>query len=124
MCGDAKIRYHFPNKIELDAGERVVLEELLPGTSEFVERAVAPDNVRDMESIPAWVRSIALARGGEAWRAVTERGEILCAYSVGDLAKELGANPVITMHPRDQFYLLIARLLLGISIGWGRPAIQ
>jgi hypothetical protein len=28
-------------------------------------------------------------RAAEAWRAVTERGELLCVYSVDDLAEEL-----------------------------------
>jgi hypothetical protein len=113
MFDDVEIRYHFPDEIELDPGEPVILEKLLPGGSEFVQCAVAPDNVRDIESIRALVRSTALDRGGEAWRAVTERGELLCVYSVNDLADELSGKPVMTMHPHDQLCLAVARLRMG-----------
>ena len=113
MFDDAEIRYHLPDEVELDPHEHVMLEKLLPGRFEFAECAVAPDDVRDIKSIRALVRSTALARGGEAWRAATERGELLCVYSVSDLAEELSGGPVVTMHPRDQFCLAVARLRMG-----------
>jgi len=117
MFAGPEIRYHFPYEVELDAYEPVILEKLQTGASKFVRCEVAPDDVRDMETIRAQVRSIALARGGEAWRAVTERGEVLCGYSVSDLAKELGAKTVITIDPRDQLCLAVARLRMGVPIG-------
>ncbi len=70
-----------------------------------------------MESIRVLVRSTSLARGGEAWRAVTKRGELLCVYSVNDLAEELSSKPVITMQGRDQLCLAVARLRMGVSVG-------
>jgi hypothetical protein len=70
-----------------------------------------------MESIRAFVRRVALDRGGEAWRAVTEHGELLCVYSVNDLAEELSGKLVITMRPRDQLCLAVARLRMGVLIG-------
>jgi hypothetical protein len=48
---------------------------------------------------------------------VTERGEILCAYSVYDLADELSGKPAITLHPRDQLCLAAARARMGVSVG-------
>jgi hypothetical protein len=48
---------------------------------------------------------------GEAWRAVTERGELLCVFSVYDLAHEFSGKPIITLHPRDQLCLAAARAL-------------
>jgi len=116
MLDSVEIRYHFPNEIDLELGEPVILEKKGTGAFEFVQCCVAPREVRDMESIRALVRSTALARGGEAWRAVTERGELLCAYSVGDLARELSGKPDITLHPRDQVCLVLARLRMGILV--------
>ena len=55
--------------------------------------------------------------GSKAWRAGTERGEVLCAYSVYDLADELSGKPVITLHPRDQLCLAVARAQMGVSVG-------
>ena len=47
--------------------------------------------------------------------AMTERGEVLCDFSVSDLAKELnGGKDCITMHPLDQFFLGVARARLGV----------
>jgi hypothetical protein len=115
MSGDA-IRYHFPDEVKLDVCEPIFLEEFQIGAPEFAQRETAPNNVRDMASIRALVRSTALARGGEAWRATTERGEVLCCYSVTDLAKELGANTIITMLPHDQLCLAVARWRLGVCI--------
>ena len=117
MFDDAEIRYHFPNEIALGSGEPVILEKRLTGTSEFVQCHVAPNDARDMELIRAFVRHVALARGGETWRAVTERGEILFVFSVYDLADELSGKPVITLHPRDQLCLAVARARMGVSVG-------
>jgi hypothetical protein len=36
---------------------------------------------------------------------------------VNDLAEELSGKPVITMHPRDELYLAVARLRMGVSVG-------
>jgi hypothetical protein len=113
MSGDA-IRYHFPDEVKLDVCEPIFLEKFQIGTPEFVQRETAPNNARDMASIRALVRSKALACGGEAWRVTTERGEVLCCYSVSDLARELGANTIITMQPRDQLCLAVARQWLGV----------
>jgi hypothetical protein len=67
-----------------------------------------------MESIRAYLRSTAFARGGE-WRAVTEDGDVLCGYSVNDRADELrGTKSAITWHPRGQICLAIARVQLGV----------
>jgi len=82
------MRYHFPDEVELDPREPVIIQKLLTDTSEFVQCGVAPSDVRDMESIRAYLRSTAFARGGE-WRAVTEDGDVLCGYSVNDRADEL-----------------------------------
>ena len=117
MFDDLEIRYHFPDEIDLDPGEPVILEKQITGTAEFVTCDVAPNDVRDIESIRALVRRIALDRGGEAWRAVTKRGEILCVYSVFDLADELGAKPVITLDPLDQLSLAVARAIMRVSVG-------
>ena len=111
------MRYHFPDEVELDAREPVIIQKLLTGTSEFVQCGVAPSDIRDMELIRAYVRSTAFARGGEAWRAVTEDGDMLCVYSVHDRADELrGTKSAITLHPRDQLCLAIARLQLGVRV--------
>ncbi len=82
MFDDVEIRWHFPEEVELDPREPVIIQKLVAGTSEFVKCGVAPDGVRDMDSIRAHVRSLALAQHGEAWRAVTQRGELLYVYSV------------------------------------------
>jgi len=116
MFDDVEIRYHFPDQVDLHPVEPVILEKQLTGTSEFVQCDVAPNDVRDMESIRAFVRHVALARRDEAWRAVTERGEVLCAYSVYDLADELSGKPVITLHPRDQLCLAVARARMAVSV--------
>jgi hypothetical protein len=109
MFVDAEIRYHFPIEVNIDDGEPVFLEQMLNGTSEFVRRGIAPNRPRNIDAIRASVRNAALTQGGEAWRAVTERGEVLCTYSVVDRAIELGANSVVTLHPLDQFWLAMAR---------------
>ena len=114
---DVEIRYHLPDEVDLDPCEPVILEKQLTGTSQFVQCGIAPNDARDMKSIRAFVRRVALARGGEAWRAVTERGEVLCAYSIYDLADELSGEPVITLHPRDQLRLAMARARMGVSVG-------
>lgn len=117
MFDDLEIRYHFPDEVDLDPGEPVILETQLRDTPVFVQCGVAPTDARGMELIRAFVRHVALARGGEAWRAVTERGEVLCAFSVYDLADELSGKPVITLHPRDRLCLAVARARMGVSVG-------
>jgi hypothetical protein len=114
MFDDIEIRYHLPSEIDLDLEEPVILEKQLTGTSEFVSCDTVPGNLRDMRSIRTFVRNVALQRGGEAWRAVTERGEVLYVYSVEDLADELSGKPVITLHPYDQFCLVLARTRMGL----------
>jgi hypothetical protein len=56
----------------------VSIEMMVSGECEFAQCGIAPDDVRNMDSIRALVRSVAPAGNGEAWRAVTERGELLC----------------------------------------------
>jgi hypothetical protein len=75
MYDDAEIRYHYPDEIDLDPREPVIIEMMVSGECEFAQCGIAPDDVRNMDSIRALVRSVALAGDGEAWRAVTERGE-------------------------------------------------
>jgi hypothetical protein len=116
MFDNMETRYHFPEEVDLDPDEPVILERQLPGTSEFVQCGETPIDSRDMESIHASVRNVALARGGEAWRAVTQRGEVLCAYSVYDLAREFSGKPVNTLHPFDQLCLAVARVRMGVSV--------
>ena len=96
MSKNLEIRYHFPREVELEADEPVVLERRLIGTSEFIRYGVAPNSARDMKSIRVILRDVALRHGGEAWRAITQRGEILCVFSAFDLAKELN-------HKRSHF---------------------
>jgi hypothetical protein len=117
MFDEEEIRHHFPDDevdLALDPSEQVLLEKQLPGGIEFAQCGVVPDDIRDMKSIRAFVRRVALAGGAEAWRAMTERGEILCAYCVSDLADELGGGPFLTRH--DQLCLAAARSIMGGSV--------
>jgi hypothetical protein len=109
MFDDREVRYHFPDEVELDPREPVIIQKLVTGTSEFVQVGVAPSDVRDMKAIRAYVRRIALTRGGEAWRAVTERGELLCIFSVYGLAHQLSGRNTIRLNDDDQYHLGVAR---------------
>jgi hypothetical protein len=117
MFDDLEIRYHFPDSVDLDPSEPVILERLRTGSHEWVRFGVAPDDVRGIDSIRAHVRQVALDRGGEAWRAVTERGEVLVVYSVSDRADELNGKPAVTLHPRDQLSLAMARVEMCATLG-------
>jgi len=108
------IRYHLSDDFLLDAGELVFLDQLETGTSDWVRRDSVPEDKKTPESLRAFVRETALQQGGEAWRAMTERGELLRIFSVNELATELSGNKTITMSPSDQYFLGVARARLGV----------
>lgn len=107
------IRYHLTEEFALDSGERVFLDKLKTGTSDWVRQCDVPEDKKTPESLQAFVRETAITQGGEAWRAMTERGELLCVFSVYELAEELSGKKTITMHPTDQYFLGFARACLG-----------
>jgi hypothetical protein len=109
------IRYHFPEDFQLDPGERVFLDKIEPGTANWSRQSEIPEQAKTPELLQAYVRDVAITKGGEAWRAMTERGEVLCDYSVSDLAKELSGKECNTLHPLDQFFLGVARARLGVA---------
>jgi hypothetical protein len=74
------IRYHFPLEVALDPREPVIIETLIPNSTDFKQWGIAPDDIRDMASIHAHLLEVARKHGGEAWRATTRRGEMLCAF--------------------------------------------
>jgi hypothetical protein len=114
--GEKAIRYHLPAHFVLDAGERILIERLEAGTTSWTYQFDAPNHVRSSDSLQNYLREIALEeQGGEAWRAVSERGELLRLYSVYDLAKELSGKQAITLHPEDQHFLGRAHRRLGLA---------
>jgi len=108
------IRYHLPEEFVLDPGEPVFLDKIETGTLDWIRQYDVPEGKKTPESLQAFVRETALAQGGEAWRAVTERGEVLCVFSVYKLAKELSGKKTITKHRTDQYFLGVARARLSI----------
>ncbi|MGO8798408.1 MAG: hypothetical protein ACLQJL_04915 [Roseiarcus sp.] len=106
------IRFHLTEDFVLDSGERVFLDRLEGGTSNWVRRYEVPEDKKTPHSLQALVCETALTLGGEAWRAMTERGELLRVFSVYDPAKEWSNKIVLTMHPSDQFFLGAARARL------------
>jgi hypothetical protein len=66
---------------------------------------------KESKTLQAVLRNIALREGGEAWRAMTDRGELLRLFSVGDLADELSGRKTITLSDDDQYHL-------GVAEGW------
>jgi hypothetical protein len=108
------IRYHLPEDFVLDPGEPVFLDKLETGTVDWVRQCDVPEDVKTPELLQAFVREIAITKGGEAWRAMTERGELLRVFSVNELADELSGKKTITMHPTDQYFLGVARACLGV----------
>ena len=112
---ESPIRYHLSEEFELDSGERVFLDKLEAGTSTWVRQDVVPEDKKTPELLQPFLRETALARGGEAWRAMTERGELLRVFSVFDLAEEASGKKTLTLQPIDQFHLAVARARLGLS---------
>jgi hypothetical protein len=108
------IRYHLARDFVLDAGERVFLDKLEPGTTNWVRQREVPEEAKTSELLQGFVRETTLTEGGEAWRAMTERGELLRVFSVHDLATELSGKEIATLHPVDQYYLSVARARLGV----------
>lgn len=108
------IRYHLSKEFALNSDERVFLDKLKPGTWEWIRQCDVPEDKKTPESLQTFVRETAITQGGEAWRAMTERGELLRVFSVYDLAQELSGKEVMTMHPTDQFCVSVARALLGV----------
>jgi hypothetical protein len=45
------IRYHFPLEVALDPREPVIIETLIPNSTDFKQWGVAPDDIRHMASI-------------------------------------------------------------------------
>jgi hypothetical protein len=106
------IRYHLPTYVP-PLTERVWLET---GTApDWVIQGEVPDYAKkSVQALRIYLRHTALARGGE-WRATTERGELLSVFSVSDLKEELSGEKSLTLHPRDQFYLAVAKRRLSIE---------
>jgi hypothetical protein len=80
MSRNQSIRYHFPLEVALDPREPVIIEKLIRNSTDFKQWGVAPDDIRDMASICTYLLEVARKHGGEAWRATTGRGEMLCAF--------------------------------------------
>ena len=57
----------------------MIVETLISNSTDFMKWGVASDDVRDMASIHAYLLEVARKHGGEARRATTGRGEMLCA---------------------------------------------
>ncbi|MGA2841715.1 MAG: hypothetical protein ABSG18_16330 [Steroidobacteraceae bacterium] len=111
---EKSIRYHLTKDFVLDPGEPVFLDKLEPGTTNWARQRAVPEDAKTPELLQGFMRETALAEGGEAWRAMTERGELLRVFSVHNLATELSGKEFITMHPVDQFFLSVARARLGV----------
>jgi len=103
------IRYHLSDDFELDPVDCVFLDRIETGTSDWVRRLEVPQDVKSPKSLEAFVRDVALKEGGEAWRAMSDRGELLRIFSVYDFAEELNGKKVITLHPDDQYWNCVAR---------------
>ena len=110
-----RIRYHLSKKFELGPGERLFLDRYEVGPSTWVRQGDVPEDQKTPELLYPFLRETALTRGGAAWRAMTEIGELLCVFSVFDLAKEMSCKKTITVHPTDQFHLAVAHRRLGLS---------
>ncbi|MFA6207364.1 MAG: hypothetical protein WC689_14230 [Methylocystis sp.] len=84
MFGDEVnvIRYHLPKDFELEAGERVFLERLETPTMNWIRHCDVPEEAKTPELLQSFLQEVLLALGGEAWRAMTERGELLGVSSV------------------------------------------
>jgi hypothetical protein len=106
-----------PNDFKL-AGP-ILIERKEAETSDWAYQCNAPEAANTPEPLEAFLRNIATAPGGPggyAWRAVTERGEVIRVYSVFDLWRELrGKETCITLHPLDQFLFRVARVRLGLA---------
>ena len=109
------IRYHLPKDFVLDPGEPVFLDKIETGTLNWVRQCDVPEDLKTTELLQAFVREKAITQGGEAWRALTERGELLCVYSVYDFATELSGKKTITLHPNDQYFLGVAYARLAVT---------
>jgi len=113
------IRYHLRSDFVLDPGERILIESLEADTTRWVYQFNAPNDVRTSHLLQNYLRKIAREkRGWEAWRAVTERGEVLERFSVYDLAKELSGKQAITLHRDDQ------ELLANAAEDFGLPPLR
>jgi hypothetical protein len=85
------IRYHLLERFD-DPGEPVFVDRIEPGTVDWVRRFEIPEDARIPERLDALLREVAKTQGGEAFRAMTERGECLRVFSVYDLADELSGK--------------------------------
>ena len=85
------------------------------GSSVWSFQGEVPKGQQSPELLPSYVRSIALERGGE-WRVETAKDEVLAHFGVNDLAREMGCQ-ALTLDPRNQIPLAVARMLLGVPAG-------
>jgi hypothetical protein len=75
------------------------------------DATLRPPARKSPKALGAFVREVALKEGGEAWWAMTDRGELLRLFSVSDLADELSGRKTITLHDDDPYHL-------GVAHGW------
>jgi hypothetical protein len=108
------IRYHLTEKFVLDFGDRVFLDKLETATLEWARLCDVPEDKKTPETLQPFVREMAITQGGEAWRAMTERGELLCVFSVYEFAKELSRKKTSPILLTDQYFLGFARECLGV----------
>jgi hypothetical protein len=74
MPPNLAIRYHFPLEVALDPREPVIIEKLIPNSTDFKKWGVAPDDIRDMASIHAYLLEVARKHGGE-WEGGSGRSQ-------------------------------------------------
>jgi hypothetical protein len=55
MPPNLAIRYHFPLEVALDPREPVIIETLIPNSTDFKQWGVAPDDIRNMASIHTYL---------------------------------------------------------------------
>jgi hypothetical protein len=80
------IRYHLTRDYALDRDDRVFIDRLEPGTINWFRFSEAPTSQRHPVELEALLRDIANREGGESWRAMTDRGELLRVFSVSESA--------------------------------------
>jgi hypothetical protein len=66
MPPNLAIRYHFPLEVALDPREPVIIETLIPNSTDFKQWGVAPDDIRNMALIHTYLLEVARKHGGGA----------------------------------------------------------
>lgn len=92
-----------------------ILESFESHSLNWLPRFAISDAPRSPEFLSALLRDVAIAMGGEAWRARIGKDDILCVYSVYDRAVELSGRKIITMRPIDRHFLQLAKSQLCVS---------